>query len=969
MSTQRVTLSVNGETVSAEVEPRLLLVDFLREHAGTRGVRIGCEEGACGACTVELDGRTVKSCLCLAVRADGATVRTVEGLAQGRHLSALQEAFTSSHALQCGYCTAGMLMSAEAFLAAHGDADFDDDDVRRALTGNYCRCTGYEPIIHAVKVAAGRAAPRAVPESQQSADGGWIGKPVPRREDRRLVAGRGRYADTVGGPGDLHACATRATRAHARIVSIDTTRARAMPGVRLVITGEEARAHWQPIAPTMDLLDLKLPRRYPLATDKVIFYGEPVVLVVADTPWQAEDAARAVEVEYADLPANVDAVSATTASGAALLYPEWGSNLQVEFATSHGDVDGAFARADLVVDEHIGAHRSSAMPLETRVVHAHYDPAEERLTVHTSTQIPHLSRLMLARVFGIPEPRIRVVVGDVGGAFGAKLSVDCEFLPVLGSILTGRPVRWFEARSEWIHSGFAARDYHTRSRAAFARDGTLLALETDILADVGCDGAERACGLGMPINGGTYAPGPYRCPVYRTRVRCVVTNKAPYNAFRGYGKDLANLLIERVLDQAADRLEMDPVRLRQRNLLEHYPHQLVTGPILENGTAAESMAELERLMDVPALRAEQARLLGEGRYLGISLVPYIEPAGATFPGSLCQNFESVAMRITADGGVQVLTGVQNIGQGIETSYAQVAADILGARLADVSIQWGDTTAVPYGSGTYASRGAMYAVGAMLDAGDKLRKRIVTGAATLFGCSADDIAIANGVITCTADGRTMSFAEFAYACYFQPGAEVVLDRADAPLLEAQGQYRHPQVNWKPDALGRVQFYPTHANGAEGALVEVDAETGRVEVKKIWMVADHGVVLNELLLKGQVRGGVVQQLGGTLYENLAYDADGIPLQKTLKEYGMPTVWAAPEIEIHHLVSPSPATRIGAKGGGEDGCIATTTALMGAVEDALRPLGVKVMSGPLSPARVRGMIEAAQAAAGDVPRRSST
>jgi len=952
-----VCIEVNGRAVSAHIEPRLLLVDFLRDYAATKGVRIGCEEGACGACTVLQDGRAVKACLVLAVRADGSQVTTVEGLAEGRTLSNVQEAFIGSHALQCGYCTAGMVMSATAFLRERGDEAFTDDDIRHALSGNICRCTGYANILHAVKVAAGRAAPLAVPENEQLNDDGWIGKPVPRREDRRIVAGRGRYADNVGQAGDLHAVAARATRAHARLKNVDTRRAKAMPGVHLVITGEEAKAHWQPISPTMDLLDLKLPQRYPLATDKVVFYGEPVALVVADTPYQAEDAARAVDIDYEDLPANVGALAATTASGDGLLYPDWGSNIQVEFATTHGDVDSAFASADLVVDERIGSHRFGAMPMETRVAHASWDANEERLTVHASTQIPHLTRLMLARVFGIAETRIQVLAGDVGGGFGAKLSVDCEFLPVLGSLLTGRPVKWFESRSEWIHAGFAARDYHTRSRAAFKRDGTLLALETDILADVGCDGAERACGLGMPINGGTYAPGPYRCTVYRTHVRCVVTNKAPYNAYRGYGKDLANLLIERVLDQAADRLEIDPVEIRQKNLLLGYPHQLVTGPILENGTAHESLARLADVMNLRQLRVEQAKALGEGRYLGISLIPYIEPAGATFPGSLCQNYESVGMRITADGSVQVLTGMQNIGQGIETSYAQVTADILGAKLSDVSIAWGDTTAVPYGSGTYASRGAMFAVGAMIDAGEKLRRRVVIGAATLFGCADEAIAIKNGIISNATDGRSMSFAEFAYAAYFQPGAEVVFDRADAPLLEAQGQYRHPQVSWKPDAQGRVQFYPTHANGAEGALVEVDPETGRIDVKKIWMVADHGVVLNELIMKGQIRGGVVQQLGGTLYENLAYDDAGIPLQKTLKEYGMPTVWAAPEIEIHHLVSPSPATRIGAKGGGEDGCIATSTALMSAVEDALRPFGVKVMTSPLSPSRIRAMIEAAR------------
>ena len=953
-----ISVSVNGEQVTAQVPARTLLVDFLRDYTFQSGVRIGCEEGACGACTVQLDGDSVKSCLVLAASANGSEITTVSGLAQGRQLSRLQQAFIESHALQCGYCTAGMLMSAHAFLQKQGNDDFDDDDIRQALGGNLCRCTGYNNIIHAVKVAAGKAEPFVRLDDSNEDGNNWIGRPTARREDRRLVAGRGRYTDTIGDTNDLHACAARSQRAHAKIISIDTTLAKKMPGVRSVITGEEAKAHWQPISPAVDLLDLKLPQRFPLATDKVIFYGEPIALIVADSAAEAEDAARAVNVEYEDLPVNISSEDSAAATDDALIYPEWETNVQVEYGFEHGEVDRVFAEADLVIDESIDSHRFGAMPMETRVVHARYDADDDRLTVHSSTQVPHQARLYLAQVFGIPETRIQVIAQDVGGGFGSKLTIDAEYLPALGAILTGRPVRFFESRSEWIHAGFAARDYRARSRAAFARDGSLLAMDTQILADMGCDGAERASGIGMPLNGGNYAPGPYQCDIYRTKVQCVVTNKAPYNAYRGYGKDLANMLIERVLDQAADQLEIDPVRIRKQNLLTAYPHQIITGPIIENGSIAESLDRLVEIMDVPSLREQQASALTRGRYLGICLVPYIEPAGATFPGSAFQNYESVNLRLAADGSVHVMTGIQSIGQGIETVYAQVAADILGCAFSDVSVSWGDTTATPWGSGTFSSRGAMFAVGAMLDAAEKLKQRIHIGASVLLECDPEQVSARHGTISNSKNDKTCSFAELAYAAYVQPGAEILLDAADAPILEAQGTYRHPQVNWKPDEMGRAQFYPAHANGAEGALVEVDPDTGRVEVLKIWMVADHGIVLNPLLMKGQIQGGLVQHIGGTIYENLQYDDQGIPQQSTLKEYGMPTIWAAPEIEIEHMETKSPCTSVGAKGGGEDGCIATSTVLMGAVEDALRPFGVKVMSGPLSPARVRAWVEAADA-----------
>lgn len=955
--TYEIHLSVNGTNVSAHVEPRTLLVDFLRDIAGTKGVRLGCEEGACGACSVHLNGEVVKSCLVLAVQANGANVTTVEGLAQQRSLNKLQEAFVSCHALQCGYCTAGMLMSAQALLDRHNGEKLEDDDIRQALSGNYCRCTGYNNIIHAVKVAAGQAEPLTKGSLLENDDeSGWIGKPLARREDKRIVTGRGRYADTFTASTDLHLVPLRATVAHGLIKNLDISAAKNMPGVVTIVTGTEAAKHWQPIAPSMDLLDLKLPRRHPMAVDKVIFYGEPIAFVVADSAGRAEDAMRAIVVEYEVLPVNVDVKAALEqeSGSRALLYPEWESNVQVDYAFEHGGPDQAFATADLVVEEEVVSHRFGAMPMETRVVRADFDPGDERLMIRSSTQVPHQMRMYMNQVFDIPETKIQVLADDVGGGFGAKLSVDGEYMPVLASILTGRPVCWFESRSEWIHSGPAARDYTAKVRAGFRRDGTLVALETDIIADMGCDGAERAAGLGMPLNGGNYAPGPYCVSDYRTHVRCVVTNKAPYNAYRGYGKDLANMMIERVLDQAADQLELDPISLRKKNLLKSYPHQICTGPIIENGSIEESLDRLAEVMDIPSLRKQQAEALEQGKYRGFCLVPYIEPAGVAFPGSAFQNYESVTLRVASDGSLHVMTGIQSIGQGIETSYAQVAADILGFNIDNISVSWGDTTATPFGSGTFSSRGAMFAVGAMLDAGEKLLTRVKIGAACLLEGKPDDILVNNGVIKNASNGKSCTYKELAFAAYVQPGAEIILKDADAPLLEATGTYRHPQVNWQADEEGRAQFYPAHANGAAGILLEVDVDTGMVEVLKVWMVADHGVVLNPLILSGQIKGGVVQQLGGTLYEHLAYDENGIPMMNTMKDYGMPTVWAAPEIHIEHLETKSPSTSIGAKGAGEDGCIATSTALMGAVEDALRPLGVKVMSSQLSPASVRKMIE---------------
>ncbi len=956
MRRHTISIGVNGREVHAAVEGRTLLIDFLRRHAGVTGPRFGCEEGACGACTVQIDGTTVKSCLVLAVQADGQQVSTADGLATREALAPVQQAFVNCNAAQCGYCTAGMVMSAEHFLRTRPPGPLDDEALRLALTGNLCRCTGYTGIRQAVALAAGEGVASAE-RADAPRTGSWVGRALARREDPRLVAGGGRYVDAYGDAADLHLAVVRATHARARITGIDVTAARAASAVALVMTGAEAREYWQPIAPTSVGESIRLPRRYAMAIDEVAFYGEPVAIVVADTPEAAEDAAALVRVDYAPLPPVID-MHAALLSDAPLVYPEWGTNLQTEFALEFGAVDATLDNAELVIEQTISSHRFGAMPLETRATRAQFDPRDGTLTVRASTQVPHQLRMFLSQVFELPESRIQVLAGDVGGGFGAKLGVDGEYLPVLAALRLGRPVKWIETRTDWLHAGPGARDFEARCRAAFDTDGRLLALCTDILADMGCDGAERACGIGMPINGGVYAPGPYRVANYRTRVRCAVTNKGPYGAYRGYGKDIANLIIERLLDRAAVRLDIDPLEIRRRNLLDTYPFQLVTGPIIENGSLRESQARLAALMDLPALRARQDQARAAGRYLGIGVANYIEPCGVAFPASVYQNFESATLRLAADGSVHVLTAIQNIGQGIETAYAQATADALDCDIADVTVSWGDTSAMPMGSGTYASRGAMFAVGAIVQAADTLRARLICGAAVLLECAREELEIANGRVWRHGYDASVSFRDIAQAVYVGVGAEIVLAEADAPVLETTSTFRNPHINWQPDAQGRVQLYPGHATGSQAALVEVDPETGRVEVLDVWVVSDHGVVLNPLLLDGQTRGAVVQQIGGTIYESLAYDEAGVPLARTLKDYGMPTVWTAPDIHIEHLCSPSPVTRTGAKGGGEDGCIATSTVLMAAVEDALRPWGVEVTHSRLDPQTVRGLVAAAEA-----------
>ncbi|MBU2867441.1 molybdopterin-dependent oxidoreductase [Pacificibacter marinus] len=954
-----VQMEVNGKTVSGNVEGRTLLVDFLRKDANLRGPRIGCEEGACGACTVDVGGQLTKSCLRLAVECDGATVRTVEALAENGELTTLQRAFRDCHALQCGFCTSGMLMSAEALLRDRGPEPLTDKQIKLGLGGNYCRCTGYSNIIRAIKVAAGEAEPLA-DAGDVLAGESHVGRSTSRKEDDRLLRGNANYVDNFTMPGMLHMTIVPSTQAHARILNIDVTQAKSMPGVAAVLTGADIAKVCGPMSPTMDAFGFKLPRRMPIADEKTIFFGEPVALVLAETPEIAEDAAARVFVDYDPLPVITDPeTSATRTSDEPefLLYPEWGDNLQTHYPFTIGEVDESFETAHLVMDEVFSSQRYSAQPMETRGVLASWDSDQHSLIVRASVQIPHQFRMFISKTFGIPETDIQVLTGDIGGGFGGKLGVDAEYLPVAATRILGRPVKWIEPRSSWTRAGPHARDFRLRTRGAFDADGKLLAMDVHVLSDIGCDGAERAGGLGMPINGSVYGSSIYDVSNYRMLAQAAVTNKPPYGAYRGYGKDIANLASELLMERAAEKLGINRVDIRERNFPESFPYRIATGPTIEDSSSRDCYRKLVDKIDIPSLEQEKAVAQANGKYIGYSIVPYIEPAGAAFPGTMFQSYESASVRVNSDGTVRVFTGMTSLGQGIETVYAQVAADLLGCRPDQVRVKFGDTNEGPFGSGTYSSRGAMYAVGAIEAAAAKILPRMKLAASRILKCDIGDVSVENGVFTTPSTNETCTYEEVAYSVYFQPGSGIMLEGADSSLLEEIGTYLHPDVSWEFDELGRGQLYPANPGGAQAAKVEVNIKTGRVKILKLWLISDHGTVLNPMLLDGQIMGSVMQQLGGTMFEEIAYDNAGKPHTKTMKDYGMPSIWSTPDLEIEHMQTRSKATATGAKGAGEDGSIATTTTIVLAVEDALRPLGVKISSSPLTPARVLDLINRAQ------------
>lgn len=789
----------------------------------------------------------------------------------------------------------------------------------------------------------------------------WIGRPVERKEDIRLVTGTGRYTDDIAFPNQLFCAILRSPVPHARIIRVDTTAATRMPGVVLALSGEDAKRHWNPLPAAVELPGTKSPIIYGLATDKVYFEGEPVAAVAAESRYVAEDALAAIDVEYDELPPVVtveDALGGEGQAPRALLYEDWGDNIQLTWSFSFGDVQRAFREAHLVVKDSVRTHRYSGVPLEGRAVAADYQPRERKLTVHLSTQQPHQTRSLLARIFDLQEQNIRVIAQDVGGGFGNKGRVYVEIIPILLSILLGRPVKWSESRTEHLTTGPHARDYVHDIEMAFGADGVILGIRDHHFGDVGCDGAIRQPGAGSLVVGGLYTPGPYKVQNYHVSVTAVVSNKAPYGAYRGFGKDNANLGTEVILDRAARAFGIDPVEIRRRNLVDQFPYEMCTGPILESGSFRECLEELVALMDLPALRRRQQDEQDERRLLGIGVVSFLEPSGAAFPDSVTTGFESASVRMAADGSVTVMSGMQNIGQGVETAIAQVAADRLGCTPDEVRVICGDTDLTPFGLGSFSSRGAVYGLNAVYLAASQVRDKLLKAAALLLGVSGTEgVLLGEGAVRVkSTPERGVSLSEIAEAVYFSPGPYSTLPGEPNPTLEGHAVWTSPQVQWEPDEAGRTRMYSAHGSGAMGALVEVDKETGDVKVSKLWVVHDVGKMINPAIVEAQLRGGIVQGFGGAMMEEFKYDETGCLISRTLSDYHVPNILSVPPIEVAHVETPLPATPLGSKGGGEGGCIPTPTAIMLAVEDALRSLGARVKRTPFTPPIVFETVRAA-------------
>jgi len=774
------------------------------------------------------------------------------------------------------------------------------------------------------------------------AAGRFVGQSVHRVEDERILTGRGRYVNDIVLPRMAHAVFVRSTLAHARIRSIDTERALAVPGVVAVITGEELAATTAPMQIAAPLPNYLRPVFHPLAVGKVLHVGDPVALVVAESRYAAEDGRDAVEVDYEPLEP-VASIEHARDAARPLLFEDVDSNVIYTEAMQFGDPDAAFAGAR-VVRETFRPQRVTQVPMEGRGGVADYDPGTGQLTYHAANQAPHSLRMNLAGVLQLPADKVRVLIPDIGGAFGQKAGLFREDVAVCAAAKQlGRPLKWVDDRVENMTSSTHAREEVVEAAAAVADDGTILGLDVTMTLD---QGAYPLLPFPSPLFAWivrTMIAGPYRIGSLRWSLSVVTTNKASYGAYRGPWA-VESLVREVLVDRIARELSIDPAEVRRRNLVtaDEQPRKMLSGPTLEGVTSRESLERALELVDYEGFRAEQARAREQGRLLGLGISTYIEPAPGPpdywssigFPIS----GERAWAKLEPDGRLTVITTQAPHGQGHETTIAQIAAGEFGVPLDHVRVVYGDTSVVPFSMlGTGGSRAATMASGAALHATRAVKQKVLRLAGGMLEIAPDDLEIVDARVTAKgAPAKSLALAEVAAAAYFapQPGEE--------PDLRSSAFFTEPRGGW--------------SGGTHVCLVEVDAETGLVRIPRYLVVEDCGALINPAIVDGQIRGGVAQGIGLALLENALYDEDGNFLASTFMDYLVPSAMEIPPIEIEHLESAA-FDEVAFRGVGEGGAIAAPPAVVNAVADALG--GAAVTQLPLTPERVLELLDATRAA----------
>ncbi|MGV6875714.1 xanthine dehydrogenase family protein molybdopterin-binding subunit [Pseudochelatococcus sp. B33] len=757
-----------------------------------------------------------------------------------------------------------------------------------------------------------------------------IGARVQRFEDTRLLAGTARYIDDIRLPDMLHLVYVRAQVAHAKILDIDTLALEDIGYPTWVFTGKDTGA-----------LSMKAHQDYPemqyseqplLAQDRVRFVGDPVAVVLAEDAYRAEDAAEQVFVDYDPLPA-VTSMEAARDPSLPPLFDGWTSNVFVERQMKGGDIEAARNAAAHVIRRTYRNQRQAGVPMECRGVVAHYDVASRVLTVWSSTQMPQLVRTYIAEELGLSEARIRVIAPDVGGGFGVKGQVfGEEVLVAWAALRTGRPVKWIEDRREHLIASIHARDHLHTLEAYVSADGRLLGLKADISVDVGAYSTFPFTAAGDPGMAAKVMPGPYDFQAYEATFRALATNKCPLGTYRGVARPSAVFSQECLMDEIAREIGMDPFAFRLKNIIREFPYRNALGFSYDPGSYAQSLEQMRELLAADREEAAASRQSRTTR-VGVGFACFIEQTAHGTPDftrrrvPIETGYIAARVEMQPDGHAVVSLGLQSHGQGHETTMAQVAADALGITPENVYVRHGDTLGTPYSVGTWGSRGGPLGGGAVHMASLQIAAKLRAIAGHLLQTSPEAIVLRDNRAFVDGDpGRFIEIGRLARAALRNVDQ---LPQGMLPGLDAEYSLDGPRDG-------------SYSNAVHAAVVEIDIPTGKLKLRRFVVVEDCGVILNPLVVDGQVRGGVVQGIGSALFEHFIYDAEGQPLTTSFADYLMPQAPEIPDIEVHHIETPTPLTPLGAKGLGEGGAIGPAAAIANAVADAL---GVEVNATPLN------------------------
>jgi len=770
-----------------------------------------------------------------------------------------------------------------------------------------------------------------------------LGRARRRKEDEHLITGRTRWTDNIVLPGMLHAAILRSPVAHARITGLDVSEARGKPGVVAVYTGADLAEEQGSLPCAWPITeDMKTPNAPALAVDTVHFAGEAVAVVVARSAYEAHDALDAIDVDYEDLPVVLDLESA--AQDGNLVHPDLGTNVSATWvfdsaeAGSGGNVEDAIRDAEVIVERTFRQQRLIPAFMEPRSVVV--DPTASQITMWSATQVPHVLKLMLAMTLGLPEHKLRVIAPDVGGGFGGKLQVTPEeVLTLLIARRLHKPVKYTETRSESMLAAHHGRDQVQKLTLAARRDGTVTGLKVELLADMGA--YLRLVTPGVPILGAFMFNGIYKFDSYRFACTNVFTNKAPTDAYRGAGRPEATFAIERIMDELAVELSMDPLELREKNWIKHeeFPFDTVAGLTYDSGNYEAATAKARELFDYDALRREQAerRERNDPVQLGLGVSTFTEMCGlapSRVLGSLSYGaggWEHAAIRMLPTGKVEVVTGSSAHGQGHETAWSQIVADRLGIPFEDIEILHGDTQSSPRGLDTYGSRSLAVGGIAVVKAAEKVVAKARPIAAHLLECSEDDLDFEGGQFRVKGTSKSVGLTDVALAVF----AAHDLPDGIEPNLDSEATY-------DPDNFS----FP---HGTHLCAIEVDTETGHARIRKYVCVDDVGHVVNPLIVEGQVHGGLAQGIAQALYEEAVHDESGTLLSSSFAEYLLPTAVDLPPFVTDRTDTPAPGNPLGVKGVGEAGTIASTPAVVNSVLDAVRPFGVTDVEMPCTPMRI--------------------